>query len=65
MGTAAIIALLTALAPLATDAVAYWMKAKATLSQSEELTPELEAALDAEIAKLKTNPEEYQKEQPL
>lgn len=65
MGTTALIALISALVPVANDIIAWIFKAQATLKQNAELTPEQEAALDAEIAKLMTNPEDYQKVQPL
>lgn len=65
MGIAEIIALLTTLAPLARDGIAYWTKAKETLSQSSEWTPEYEATIDAEIEKIRTNPEPFQQQQPL
>ncbi|MEO7099108.1 MAG: hypothetical protein ABI162_07080 [Luteolibacter sp.] len=65
MSPEAIIALLTALEPLAADVLAFWLAAKDHLAQSDELSPELEAALDARIEMIKVNPEEYQKQQPL
>jgi hypothetical protein len=65
MGTTALIALITALVPVANDLIAWIFKTQATLKQDVELTTEQEAELDAAIAKLKTNPEEYQKEQPI
>lgn len=65
MGTTALIALITALVPVANNILAWIFQAQATLKQDAELTPEQDAALDAAIAKLKTNPEDYQKEQPI
>lgn len=65
MGTAALLALISTLVPVANDLIGFIFKAQATLKQNAELTPEQEAALDAEIAKLATDPEEYQKVQPL
>ncbi len=65
MGTAALIALITSLVPVANDLIGFIMKSRETLKQNAELTPQQEAALDAAVAKLTTNPEEYQKEQPL
>ncbi len=48
------------------NSVLGWIRGtSAVLKQSGEMTPEEDAAHDAEIAKLKTDPEEYQKVQPL
>ena len=65
MGVTALIALITTLVPVAQNIIASIMKARATLKQSAELTPEQETALDDAIAKLVTNPEEWQKQQAL
>ncbi len=65
MGTAALIALITSLVPVANDLIGFIMKSRETLKQNAELTPEQEAALDAAVAKLTVNPEEWQKIQPL
>lgn len=65
MGTTALIALISTLVPVAQNIIAAIMKARETLKQSAELTPEQEAALDASIAKLVSDPEEWQKQQPL
>lgn len=61
----ALILLISSLIPVVNNLLGFIFKAKATLAQSAEKTPEEEAALDAEIAKLKLNPEEWEKEQPL
>ena len=65
MGTTALIALIGSLVPVANDLIAFIFKSQETLKQNAELTPEQEATLDAAIAKLTVNPEEYQKEQPI
>lgn len=65
MGTTALIALISTLVPVVNDLVAFIFKTQATLKQSAELTAEQDAALDADIAKLTVNPEDYQKEQPI
>ncbi len=65
MGTTALLALITALVPVANDLIGFIFKAQETLKQDAELTPEQEAALDEEVAKLKTDPQEWQKEQEL
>lgn len=65
MGTAALIALISSLVPVANDLIGFIFKAQGTLKQNAELTPEEEAALDAAVAKLTTDPEEWQKQQPL
>lgn len=61
----AIIALISTLIPIANNMADWISKASQTLKQDAELTPKQDAALDAEIAKLKINPEEWQKVQPL
>ena len=52
MNEAAIIALITGLAPLANNIITWISQAQATLKQSAELTPEQEKALDAAIASI-------------
>jgi hypothetical protein len=64
----AIMALLSALAPLAVSGFTFWTSAKEHLAQTEEYTPELEAALDAKIEEfnpMNPNLAERDKQQPL
>lgn len=65
MGTTALIALISSLVPVANDLIDWIFKTQASLKQDAELTPDQEAALDEEVAKLKTNPDIWQTEQPL
>lgn len=59
----AIISLIAAFVPLVTDEMDLWNTAKNHMAQNDELTPELEKALDDKIAAIGTKPEDQQ--QPL
>lgn len=65
MGTEALILLISTLVPTVNNILEWLFKTQATLKNDAELTPEQEKTLDDSIAKLKLDPEEWQKPQPI
>lgn len=65
MNTTLLLSLIQMVVPLVTQGMEFITKTAASLKQSKELTPEQDAALDAEIDKLRSAPNPWQVEQPL